>query len=173
MSDKKKDLNYYLGLDYDLIIRKITSEDGSFYQVTTRELSPAAFYGTGDAIEGAIRSFEETKKVLFKHHLERGIEIPEPEREEDSDYSGKFVVRTSPALHCRLVKIAKKNRQSLNSYVNAVLERTTTADDIMEATKQALCATFHLHTERYLRSIYTFEEGRHSPALGQKEVNAA
>lgn len=173
MSKKNRDIEYYMNLDYDLVVRKISSEDGAFYQVTTKELSPAAFYGMGDTIEEAIHSFEETKKALFKDHLERGIEIPEPEKEEDLYYSGKFVVRTTPALHRKIVSLAKKEHRSLNSYINVLFEKINTMEDALDIFKQTMQSVIFSYAGRGVQDVYQYGDGRYFKTVEQKRADAA
>jgi antitoxin HicB len=128
----RKDLNYYSNLKYDTVLRPIEDEDGPFYQATTRELDPKAFYGVGKSPQEAIDSLTETKNQLFEYYLERGYSIAEPEPQEEERYSGKFVLRVPPVLHGKLTRAAKKSEQSLNAYVASILEQYTTAQDIVE-----------------------------------------
>lgn len=77
---KKKDLKYYLSLNYDVIIKKYVDEEEVFYQALTRELNPDAFYGVGKTIQEAVDSLEETKKIMFQVQLDDGTSIMEPIR---------------------------------------------------------------------------------------------
>ena len=74
-----KTLDYYLSLQYDLVIRRIDEEGVQEYMIYTRELDKDTFYGVGSTLDEAIESFNEVKQDLFQHFFERGIEIPEPE----------------------------------------------------------------------------------------------
>jgi predicted HicB family RNase H-like nuclease len=170
--ERKKDLAYYLALDYDIIIRKLQADGETFFQAFTKELDPIAFYGTGDSPLEAIDSFNETKRVLFEDHLENDIPIPEPEREEEAFYSGKFVVRTSPVLHRRLINFAKKDGRSLNSYINAVLEKFSTTEDIVEVFKNAMQTSMSLFSAGVARDVYRYE-GVYFKAVEQKKADAA
>lgn len=117
---KNRDASYYLNLHYDYIITKVQNEGGDSYKAFTNELDSLTFYGVGDTPEEAIKSLDQTKRDLFPYYLEHGFEIPEPERHTEEMPSGKFVVRTSPKLHYRLINLAKQNNQSLNQYVNFI-----------------------------------------------------
>jgi len=137
--DKKaKDLDYYLSLKYDIIIREIDDPDGAFFQASTEELDPIAFYGVGETPEQAIECFKDTQKALFIDHLENGLPIPEPAPKVDDFYSGKFIVRTSPATHRRLVRMAKRNKLSLNSQINIILSEYSTHGDMLEIMRQSV-----------------------------------
>ena len=125
-----KNLNYYLNLDYDVIISRHESEDLVSYKAYSRELDPYVFYGVGDTKQEALLSFEETKAELFELYLDEGRPIPEPTREDDSLPSGQFVLRIDPAVHLRLRNLAKEAKKSLNSYVDQVLVAHVTGEDL-------------------------------------------
>ena len=127
---KDKDLQYYLGLKYDVIVREVEDEGGIDYKAFTRELSPDAFYGIGSTPAEAVESFNEVKEELFPYYLENDLAIPEPEPEPELLPSGRFVIRTSPKTHQALIRLADRNQQSLNAYVNSIFERVATAGDL-------------------------------------------
>ena len=62
---------------------------------------------------------------MFIDDLEEGTPIPEPEREPDSLFSGKFVVRIPSTLHRQLVDRARKENVSLNYLVGHLLSYNT------------------------------------------------
>jgi len=47
-----------------------------------------------------------------------------PEPIADTEYTGKFQVRTTPSLHRQLVMEASEQKVSLNRHINAKLSRT-------------------------------------------------
>lgn len=128
---KDKNLKYYLGLKYEMIVREVEDELGTDYKVFTRELNPDAFYGIGATPEEAIKSFNEVKEELFPYYLENGLEIPEPTPVDESMPSGKFVLRIPPRLHKRLIAKAKRSKQSLNALVCSTLEKATSFRDVV------------------------------------------
>jgi len=133
-----KDITYYLSLDYDLIVTRVEDEGEVRYKAYSRDLDSYAFYGVGDTKQEAIESFEDAKEQLFPYYLKEGIPIPEPTREDDSLPSGKFIVRTSPAIHAQLVKLARANNQSLNQYINGLFQAHSTTQQIIKATESKL-----------------------------------
>ena len=60
----------------------------------------------------AIASVE---RAVDEHLAERGEDVPPPLTERK--FSGKFIVRTSPALHARLTVDAAEQNVSLNQWV--------------------------------------------------------
>ncbi len=133
----KKNLEYFLKLKFDVILRQIDDEDGTFFQATIQELDSRAFYGSGNTPQEALDSLNETKAGLFAYYLENGYPIPEPAPIEEQP-SGRFVLRVSPSLHSRLISLARKQGQSLNGYVSSILDQYATAQDIVAAVAQEI-----------------------------------
>lgn len=69
----------------------------------------------GESVEQIRRAFKESIDDYLEFCAERG-EAPE------KPYSGKFVVRVEPELHKKVALYAKKDRKSLNAWVNEALE---------------------------------------------------
>lgn len=134
----EKNLEYYFSLSYDLIIRTHVVNGEKEYSIHTNELDELAFYGVGNTIDEAISTFNETKRQLFEIYLERDIPIPEPKPSRRELPSGKILVRTTPKIHGNLIKCAKENKQSLNAYVNAVLQQACTYEDFLNIAKREL-----------------------------------
>jgi len=128
----KKDLKYYLNLNYPIEVVKIKEEDGGGYQASIPMLGRFAFVGDGDSIEEALNNLEKVKKILFKKYIDQNIPIPEPEIEEEKKYSGRFVLRLPTELHRFLALEAKKNKTTLNQYCTYLLTRKSYLHNIQE-----------------------------------------
>lgn len=124
----RKNLEYYLNLNYAVEVRKIAQEDGGGYLASIPELGRWAFCGSGESIDEAMKTLDIVKKNLFEEYLEEGKEIPEPETESESVFSGKFVIRIPPDLHRLLVEKARGQKASLNQYVTYLLAFNTPLD---------------------------------------------
>ncbi len=74
----KKDLKYYLSLQYPVEIVRIKEEEGGGYQASIPMLGEYAFCGDGDTIAEALGDLEKVKRWLFKEYLQKGLTIPEP-----------------------------------------------------------------------------------------------
>ncbi len=73
----KKDLNYYMKLNYSTEFKKIVEDDGeTYYRVTTPKLPGVIAYG--DSLDEAITELNGAKKAWFSSCLRRNIKIPEP-----------------------------------------------------------------------------------------------
>ncbi len=121
----KKNLKYYMNLNYPIEVKKIGDKEG--YIASIPSLGKYAFQADGESIKEAIENLEAVKEFLFKEYLKNGIVIPEPEEEHQHKYSGKFVIRIPKQLHRILAESAKKENLSLNQYVQFLLTSAAVA----------------------------------------------
>jgi len=102
----------YMRLPYNYIIKPITDESGSYYRASVLELDGCQ--STGENFQEAYDSLMEAMEGWIESKLENGFTVPAPL---DTDkYSGKYVVRLPKSLHARLVIEAEKEGVSLNKY---------------------------------------------------------
>lgn len=73
-----KSLDYYLSLDYPVVIRRLPADMGGGYMAIIRGLGEYAFGGDGDTVQEAYDHLQEVKAVLFADWLKDGKHIPEP-----------------------------------------------------------------------------------------------
>lgn len=113
-----KDLNYYLNLNYDIKLRKLTGEEGSgwFAEIP---LLPGCI-SDGETPEEAITNINDAKKCWVEACLELGRSIPEPLID---DFSGQLRLRMPKSLHRALSEKAREENISLNQYINYQLAR--------------------------------------------------
>ena len=128
----RKQLKHYLDLEYPVEIRKIPEEEGGGYSASIPQLGKYAFVGDGETVEEALASLNEIKSYLFEKYLEQGIPIPEPEKEEEREYSGKFLLRVPKELHRFLALEAKQNSTTLNQYCLYLLTRKSFLKSIQD-----------------------------------------
>ena len=102
----------YLERPYHIIIQHITDESGSYYFATVREFDGCMSHG--DTYAEAFENIQDAMKGWIETKLENGFPVPEPV--DDSQYSGKFVVRIPKTLHARLALEAELEGISLNQY---------------------------------------------------------
>jgi antitoxin HicB len=108
-----KTLAYYVNLKYPMEI----VEDDDAYVVSIPDLPGCVAYG--DTVAQAIESLRTVKKLWFEGRLEAGLSIPEPI--ELDEYSGKFVLRITRALHKALQRESQRQGVSLNQYIGQIL----------------------------------------------------
>jgi len=109
-----KDLKYYLGLPYTVIVRR--DEEGDFV-ARVEELPGCAAHGKNPEL--AFENLEEAKELWISDCLESGDSVPEP-TPVDQLPSGKWVQRVPRSLHRRLSQVAKREGVSLNQLVTSI-----------------------------------------------------
>jgi antitoxin HicB len=113
-------IKHYMELPYAV---EIVPDDGG-YLASIPDLPGCMSSGT--TAEEALKGLAEAKELWIEGRIEAGEPIPEPS--EESEYSGKFVLRIPRALHRSLDREAKKQGVSLNQYlVHLLSERRTLA----------------------------------------------
>ena len=102
----------YLELPYNIIIRHITDESGSYYFATVREFDGCMSHG--DTYPETFENIREAMEGWIETRLENGFMVPQPI--DDSQFSGKFVLRIPKTLHARHAMEAEQEGVSLNQY---------------------------------------------------------
>lgn len=114
-----KDLEYYAGLPYTIIIEKWDDGRGPYWVARVAELPHCLIHG--DTPEEALREIEEVKMDWIQSNLEDGLPVPEPA---EHRYSGQIRLRVPPSLHKVLADRAEVEGVSLNNYMTTALART-------------------------------------------------
>lgn len=133
----KKTVDYYMTLEYPVVIREIPEHEGGGYTAYIPMLGKSAFVGDGETIEEALANLEEIKRFLFAEYLKKGVPIAEPVEPEPGESSGRFLVRTDPDLHALLKQEARRKGISFNQLCSWLLARgvlTSITTDAFEAT---------------------------------------
>ena len=94
---RKKDVNYYMGFPYKIIIQR-DPHGGFFAKVEELE----GCMTQGETYSEASKNIIEAMELWIEASLETGIEIPEPVSE--PGYSGKFILRLPKSLRKKLGK---------------------------------------------------------------------
>jgi len=113
---KKKNLKYYLKLDYTIRLKQ--NGDGSYF-AEIEEL-PGCM-SEGDTKQEALEIIDDAKRGWLEVALMRKINIPEPEKDE---FSGKLNVRMPKFLHRKLSYKSKQEGVSLNTLISTTLATT-------------------------------------------------
>ncbi|MBC2734846.1 MAG: toxin-antitoxin system HicB family antitoxin [Desulfobacteraceae bacterium] len=122
----KKNLQYYMNLNYTITVEKYFEDDESYYSVEIPELPGCGSYGAN--LEEALARLEESKELWLEESINRKLDIPEPVSEDD--FSGKFLLRIPSRLHMKLSKNAKSQNLSLNQHIKSLLEQSDIAEHI-------------------------------------------
>lgn len=113
-----KNLEYYLNLNYEIKIRKLSDDEGGgwFAEIP---LLPGCM-SDGETSQEVIANVNDAKKDWIEASLELGRSIPEPVNE---DYSGQLRVRMPKSLHRALSEKAREEKVSLNQLIIYQLAR--------------------------------------------------
>jgi len=76
----KKDLRYFLDINYPIEINEIPKNEGGGVTASIPVLGKYAFRGDGETIDEAIENLNNIKEYLFKKYLDQNIPIPEPRK---------------------------------------------------------------------------------------------
>jgi predicted RNase H-like HicB family nuclease len=108
MSDKT--LDYYLNLNYEVSLRRLTEEEGGGW-LASIPLLPGCM-SDGETPVEALANLEDAKRGWIETALALQRDIPEPDNAEK--YSGKFTVRLPKSLHRAIAAKAQEDGVSLN-----------------------------------------------------------
>lgn len=119
--------------NYPIIVRPLSSEEGGGYLAEFPDL-PGCI-ADGETIEEAISEAGDALKAWLKVAEERNHPIPIPSISEN--FSGQTRLRMPKSLHAQLSLHAKQEGVSLNSLVNAMLERELGREEARAAIMRA------------------------------------
>jgi len=106
------EIKEYLSLPYNIIIRHVTDESGTYYFAKVQELPGCV--SDGESVDEAFANIFEAMEGWIEAKLELGYSIPMPVDSEK--FSGKFVLRLPKSLHAKLAMEAEQEGISLNQY---------------------------------------------------------
>src|SRR6266404_9378345 len=92
-------LEHYLSLNYRIEIER--DEEGDY--VATVPLLPGCI-ADGETVEEAAARIEEAKAEWLAARLEANLPVPAPQTE----FSGRWLVRTTPTLHRKIAECAQR-----------------------------------------------------------------
>ena len=113
-----KQLEYYLELDYPIIIKKLKELDGGGYFAEIPDLPGC--YSDGETPQEAYDNIQDAKKCWLEVAIEKEYDIALPNIDNE-EYSGKFTLRIPKTLHKQLAKTSKEEGISLNQYIQTLL----------------------------------------------------
>lgn len=104
---------------YSVNLFCLSEEDGGGWLAEVPELKGCLT--DGDTPEEALDNLKEVIETWLEIAHEDNRAIPAPHIYDDSEYSGKFTLRTPKSLHRQLVQEAEKEGVSLNQYVLSLI----------------------------------------------------
>lgn len=110
-----KDKEYYLGLDYPILIEKIYDDGELLFTASIKELPGLIVYG--ESLEEVYEEIELAKADWIEANLEWGREIKEPIGDSLEAYSGKVTLRMPKTLHRDIKERSEVEGVSLNQTI--------------------------------------------------------
>ena len=126
-----KTIDYYMSLPYSMEIIPDTVEGG--YTVCFPALRGCLT--CVETIEELVETAEDAKRVWLEAAIEDGIDIPEPDENRISEYSGQFKIRMPKSLHRELALHAKREGISMNQYCIYLLAKNDTEHVLTRSVK--------------------------------------
>jgi antitoxin HicB len=120
-TDKVKESRYRISLRFD--------PDG--YWIAEHPELPGCV-ADGETAEDALASLTTARELWIESRLASGLDVPSPA--EETQYSGRFVLRIPRSLHRDLAAEAEAEGVSLNSYISAILAGRSTRSSTRSST---------------------------------------
>lgn len=110
-----KDKEYYLGLNYPMLIEKIYDEGELLFTASIKELPGLIVYG--ESLEEIYDEIELAKADWIEANLEWGRKIKEPLENSLEEYSGKITLRIPKTLHKKVKERSEIEGVSINQTI--------------------------------------------------------
>ena len=144
-----KNKEYYLGLNYPILINKIYEDGEWLFTASIKELPGLIVYG--ETLEEVCEEIELAKADWIEANLEWGREIKEPLENSLEEYSGKITLRIAKTLHRDLKERSEIEGISLNQTIVQLIN-----DGIYKQTQNSfeqLASKFEIMTKQFSRTI--------------------
>jgi predicted RNase H-like HicB family nuclease len=114
----KKDLKYYLRLNWSYTIEQDVHKGKKFYIIRVNELPGVCTDAT--TVEKGMQNIQEAITATIELYLEQGDPIPEPIKKEE--FKGNISYRTTSERHYFLAKLAQQKHVSMNKALDMVFD---------------------------------------------------
>ena len=144
-----RDKEYYLGLNYPILINKIYEDGEWLFTASIKELPGLIVYG--ETLEEVYEEIELAKADWIEANLEWGREIKEPLENSLEEYSGKITLRIAKTLHRNLKERSEIEGISLNQTIVQLIN-----DGIYKQSQNSfeqLASKFESMTKQFSRTI--------------------
>ncbi|HMM22956.1 MAG TPA: toxin-antitoxin system HicB family antitoxin [Selenomonadales bacterium] len=114
----KKSVEYYMGLDYKVVISPANDESGRYWIAELPDLDGCS--SDGKTQEEAVRNLAGAKRAWISFRLSKGLSIPEPNKanaKTEEEYGGRITLRMGKSMHKMLAEMAQLEGLSLNQYI--------------------------------------------------------
>jgi predicted RNase H-like HicB family nuclease len=132
MGTKKKNLNYYLNLNWSYTIEQERHNRKSYYIIRINELPGVCT--DAESIEEGMESIKEALRAAIKLYLKQGDLVPEPI--DKKKFKGNISYRTSAERHYLLSKIALHEQSSLSKTLDLLVDRSIESLGFLQGSKK-------------------------------------
>ena len=116
--DTKKDIKYYLDLDWSYIIETEKHEDKKYYIIRVNELP--GICTDAETIAEGMELIKECIEGAIRLYLKKGEEVPVPIKLKD--YKGYIAYRTTKERHYAVVNMAKRMHKSTSKTIDDLID---------------------------------------------------
>lgn len=96
-----------------------------------KEIPEASLHEYGPTQEEAFKNLRVQFEAFANEAKEKGVSIPDPEKRDEEEFSGRIVLRMPPWLHRQVDYFADEEGLSTNSYIVNRLIRTVTMEEVV------------------------------------------
>lgn len=114
----KKNINYYLNLNWSYTIEQETHRGKHYYIIRVNELP--GICTDSETIEEGMELIKEAIEGAISLYLKNGEEVPVPIKKED--YKGNIAYRTTSQRHYCVAKLAKSMHKSISKVMDELID---------------------------------------------------
>jgi predicted RNase H-like HicB family nuclease len=114
----KKDLNYYLNLNWSYTIEQETHKGKHYFIIRVNELPGVCT--DAETIEEGMKDIRDAIYATIKLYLKNKEPIPEPIKKED--FKGNIAYRTTRERHYHIAKAAKEMHRSISKTIDELID---------------------------------------------------
>lgn len=114
----KKNLKYYLNLNWSYTIEQETHKGKRYYIIRVNELPGVCT--DAETIEEGMELIEEAIEGAIRLYLKNREEIPEPIKKEE--FKGNIAYRTTSERHYTIAKLAKTMHKSISKTLDEIID---------------------------------------------------
>lgn len=114
----KKDLKYYMNLNWSYTIEQETHKSKHYYIIRVNELPGVCT--DAETIEEGMKNIKEAIEGAIRLYLKNKEPIPEPIKKEQ--FKGNIAYRTTSERHFYVAKAAKEMRKSISKTLDELID---------------------------------------------------
>jgi predicted RNase H-like HicB family nuclease len=114
----KKDLKYYLGLNWSYTVEQETEGRKRYFIIRVNELPGVCT--DAETVNEGMELIKEAIEAAVKLYLKNREEVPEPVKK--SEFKGNISYRTTSERHYHVAKIAKNMHKSISKTIDELVD---------------------------------------------------